>query len=68
MELFRLTAHELHDKLTCREVSATEITRSVLDRTEKAEPKIRSFITRTAETALQQAAAVGLYWPPSHGA
>ena len=58
MELFRLTAHELHDKLTCREVSATEITRSVLDRTEKAEPKIRSFITRTAETALQKAAAV----------
>ena len=58
MELFRLTAHELHDKLTCREVSATEITRSVLDRTEKAEPKIRSFITRMAETALQQAAAV----------
>ena len=58
MELFRLTAHELHDKLIRREVSATEITRSVLDRTEKAEPKIRSFITRTAETALQQAAAV----------
>ena len=58
MELFRLTAHELHDKLTRREVSATEITRSVLDRTEKAEPKIRSFITRMAETALQQAAAV----------
>ena len=58
MELFRLTAHELHDKLTRREVSATEITRSVLDRTEKAEPKIRSFITRTAETALQKAAAV----------
>ena len=58
MELFRLTAHELHDKLIRREVSATEITQSVLDRTEKAEPKIRSFITRTAETALQQAAAV----------
>ena len=58
MELFRLTAHELHDKLIRREVSATEITRSVLDRTEKAEPKIRSFITRMAETALQQAAAV----------
>ena len=58
MELFRLTAHELHDKLTRREVSATEITRSVLDRTEKAEPKIRSFITRMAEKALQQAAAV----------
>jgi len=58
MDLFRLKAHELHEKLTRREVSAEEITRSVLDRTDKTDTVIRSFITRTSEAAIAKAKTV----------
>lgn len=58
MDLFRLKAHELHEKLIRREVSAVEITRSVLDRTDKADSVIRSFITRTSEAAIAKAKTV----------
>ncbi len=58
MDLFRLTAHELHEKLTRREVSAVEIARSVLERGDKADPVIRAFLTRTADAAICKAKAV----------
>jgi aspartyl-tRNA(Asn)/glutamyl-tRNA(Gln) amidotransferase subunit A len=58
MDLFRLKAHELHEKLIRREVSAVEITRSVLERTDKADSVIRSFITRTSEAAIAKAKTV----------
>lgn len=58
MDLFRLTAHELHEKMVQREVSAVEITQSVLDRADKTDPIIRSFLTRTPEQALAKAGAV----------
>ena len=58
MDLFRLKAHELHEKLTRREVSAVEITQSVLARTDKTDTVIRSFITRTQDAALAKAKTV----------
>lgn len=58
MDLFQCKAHELHEKLVRREVSAVEITQSVLDRTDKVESTIQAFITRTAESALAKAKAV----------
>ncbi len=58
MELIRLTAHELHDKLVARETSSTEITRAVFDRIEKVEGQVQSYLTLTKELALEQAAAV----------
>ena len=58
MDLFRMTAHELHERLMRREVSAAEITRSVLDRAEKVEPAVRAFLTRTGGPAMEKAAAV----------
>lgn len=58
MDLFRLKAHELQRKLSRREVSAVEITQSVLARTERVEPSIRAFLTRTPDTALAQAKQV----------
>ena len=58
MDLFRLTAHELHEKIVQREVSAVEITQSVLGRADKTDSVIRSFLTRTPEQALAKASAV----------
>ena len=54
-ELWRLTAHEAHDKLRAKEFSAVELTQSVLDRVSEMEPKVHAYITTTPELALQQA-------------
>ena len=58
MELFELTAHELSAKLKNKEVSSVEITKSVIDRIEKVEDKIESYITLTTDKALETAKAV----------
>ena len=58
MDLFKLKAHELQQKLSRREVSAVEITQSVLTRADKVDSTIQSFITRTPEAALAQAKRV----------
>ena len=55
MELYQLTAHELHDKLLNEEVSATEVVESVLARIEAVESDVQSYITVTKEEALKQA-------------
>ena len=54
-DLWRLTAHEAHEKLRAKEFSSIELTQSVLDRIEAVEPQVRAYITVTAEVALQQA-------------
>ena len=58
MDLFYKTAHELHDKLTDREISAEELCRSVLDRIERVDSKLRAFLAVTGDVALEQAKAV----------
>lgn len=58
MDLNRLTAHELHDLLVSRQVSAREVTQSVLDRISGVEDRVRAFVTVTADIALAQADAV----------
>jgi aspartyl-tRNA(Asn)/glutamyl-tRNA(Gln) amidotransferase subunit A len=49
---------ELHEQLIKKERSAVEITQEALNRIQALEPKLRSFLHITAETALQQASAV----------
>jgi len=58
MDLYKLTAHELSDMLKSKEVSSTEITKSVIDRINAVEDKVKSYITVTAESALETAAIV----------
>ena len=58
MELFKHTIHALHERLTKKEISAVELAKSVIARTDAVEPQIRSYITETREQALAQAAAV----------
>ena len=58
MELFELTAHELSEKIQSKEVSAREVTQSVLDRVESVEPRVKSYVIVTRDQALAQADAV----------
>jgi aspartyl-tRNA(Asn)/glutamyl-tRNA(Gln) amidotransferase subunit A len=54
-DLWRLTAHEAHEKLRAKEFSSVELTESVLERVEAVESQVRAYITVTPELALQQA-------------
>ncbi|MEL7142123.1 MAG: Asp-tRNA(Asn)/Glu-tRNA(Gln) amidotransferase subunit GatA [Cyanobacteria bacterium J06643_4] len=49
---------ELHKQLTSKERSAVEITQAQLKQTEAVESKLNSFVSLTAEKALEQAKAV----------
>lgn len=57
-KLYQLTAHELHDLLKSKQVSAKEIAESFIDRIESVEDKVRAYVTVTPEIALAQAEAV----------
>ena len=56
MELCDLTIHEAHDLLRARQISSTELTRSVLERIHHLDPQLRAYITLAEEQALEQAA------------
>jgi aspartyl-tRNA(Asn)/glutamyl-tRNA(Gln) amidotransferase subunit A len=56
--LYDLTAHELSAMLGRREISARELTESVLARIEAVEPKVKAYLTPTHDLARQQAAEV----------
>ncbi|MBI2934572.1 MAG: Asp-tRNA(Asn)/Glu-tRNA(Gln) amidotransferase subunit GatA, partial [Chloroflexi bacterium] len=51
MKLYKLTAHEAHDLLRKREVSAVELTSSVLERIREAEPAVKALVTVSEELA-----------------
>lgn len=57
MSLNQLTAHELHDKLKNREITAVELTEAVYQRIEEVEPHVKGYLTLTKEIALEQANA-----------
>ena len=58
MELYALTAHELSEKLISREVSAREVTQSVLGRIASTEERVHAYVTVTESVALTQADAI----------
>ncbi|MDI6792492.1 MAG: Asp-tRNA(Asn)/Glu-tRNA(Gln) amidotransferase subunit GatA [bacterium] len=58
MELYRLTAHEIHQLLQKKEVSSEEVTMSVISRIEEVEPKVNGYIETTFDPALDTARAV----------
>jgi aspartyl-tRNA(Asn)/glutamyl-tRNA(Gln) amidotransferase subunit A len=57
-ELWELDASELAAAIRRREVSATDATRSVVERMQATEPSLHSFVTTTPEAALARAAEV----------
>ena len=50
-----LTVHEAHRRLSRKEVSSVELTRSCLERIHQVEDRVKAFVTVTPEVALQQA-------------
>jgi aspartyl-tRNA(Asn)/glutamyl-tRNA(Gln) amidotransferase subunit A len=50
------TIHADHELLKNKKISSVELTKQYLDRIEKVEPKVKSFMTVTGELALKQAA------------
>lgn len=58
MELFKYTAHQLHEKLVSKEVSAVELTKAVLNRVDAVEKDVQAYISQTRDSALAQAEAV----------
>ncbi|BDU50916.1 Asp-tRNA(Asn)/Glu-tRNA(Gln) amidotransferase subunit GatA [Haliovirga abyssi] len=55
MELYSLTAHELKELLSKKEIKSTEIVESVFNRIENVENKVDSFVTLTKEKAIEAA-------------
>ena len=65
-ELYDLTALELSHAYRAKELSPVEVTRAVLARIEKWEPKINAMYIIDAERALDQAAASETRWRESN--
>jgi aspartyl-tRNA(Asn)/glutamyl-tRNA(Gln) amidotransferase subunit A len=57
MQLHELTIHAAQALLQKKEITALELTRSMLDRIAALDPKIDAYLTVAAETALEQARA-----------
>ncbi|KAB0667449.1 Asp-tRNA(Asn)/Glu-tRNA(Gln) amidotransferase subunit GatA [Oryzomonas japonica] len=57
MDIFECTIKQLNNWLHAGRVSSVEATRAMLERIESVEDRVGSFITRTPESALAEAAA-----------
>ncbi len=55
MELYELSVQEARDLLAGRQISAAELTRAYLERIRRLDPKIKSYVTVSEESALEQA-------------
>ena len=55
MELYGLGIQEAHELLTSRRISAEELTHAHLDRIQRLDPQIKSYVTVSEALALEQA-------------
>lgn len=58
MDLYKSTAHELHDKLVKKEISSVELTNALYERIDAVEDQVRAYVTLDKKNALAQAAKV----------
>jgi aspartyl-tRNA(Asn)/glutamyl-tRNA(Gln) amidotransferase subunit A len=58
VELYKLTAHELHEKLVNKEVSSVELTNALYERIDAVEEQVNAYVTLDKENALAQATKV----------
>lgn len=58
MDLYKSTAHDLHEKLVKKEISSVELTNNLYDRITAVEDDVKAYITLDKENALAQAAKV----------
>ncbi|TET47063.1 Asp-tRNA(Asn)/Glu-tRNA(Gln) amidotransferase subunit GatA [Candidatus Aerophobetes bacterium] len=55
MKLYRLPAYQLHQLIQDREISIQELTRSIFQRIEEVEDKIKAFLSLDEEGAMEEA-------------
>lgn len=55
MDLIKMTAHELKNKLESKEICSVDITKSYIDRIDKVESSVNAYITLTTTQALARA-------------
>ncbi|MEJ2068127.1 MAG: amidase family protein, partial [Deltaproteobacteria bacterium] len=53
--MYRLTIHELHERLKGKKVTAQEATEVLLKRIQEVDPKIKAYLTVTEQDALKAA-------------
>jgi aspartyl-tRNA(Asn)/glutamyl-tRNA(Gln) amidotransferase subunit A len=58
VDLYKSSAHELHEKLVKKEISSVELTNSVYNRIKQVEKDVKAYLTLDRENALGQAAKV----------
>jgi aspartyl-tRNA(Asn)/glutamyl-tRNA(Gln) amidotransferase subunit A len=51
----QMTIHEAHELLKAKKISAVELTKNYLDRIQQVEPKVKAFVTVTADIAMEKA-------------
>ncbi len=56
--LHQLTAHELHDLISTKQISAQEAASAFISRIEAVEDRVKSYVTTTPDLALKQAESV----------
>jgi aspartyl-tRNA(Asn)/glutamyl-tRNA(Gln) amidotransferase subunit A len=55
MDLHELSIQQAHELLSTRKISSVELTRAYLERMQRLDPKIKSYVTVSEEVALEQA-------------
>ncbi len=55
MDLHELSLQEAHELLSSRQISSEELTHAYLDRIERLDPQIKSYVTVSRDLALEQA-------------
>lgn len=55
MELHELSIQQAHELLSSRKISSEELTRAYLERIQRLDPPIKSYVTISEDTALDQA-------------
>src|SRR5829696_2576758 len=55
MDLHELSIQQAHDLLSSRKISSEELTRAYLERIQRIDPQIRSYVTVAEDIALEQA-------------
>lgn len=58
VDLFKYTAHELHEKLVNKEISSVELTEKMYERIDAVEEQVNAYVTLDKEGALAQAAKI----------
>jgi aspartyl-tRNA(Asn)/glutamyl-tRNA(Gln) amidotransferase subunit A len=55
MDLHELSIQQAHEFLSSRQISSEELTRAYLERIQRLDPQIKSYVTVSEESALEQA-------------